>query len=492
MSNTARGIIFKCIAEVAGISLNVITFSMIVKYVGAAGYGAYSQVNAIIGFLIPFASMGLGSSIVRFFSVQPWNEFMRKRLTRLIMFVAAVSIAFSIGIFLCAPALNKLFLKWDKGAQIFQWGSLLVAIGAIDQVTNNFLRAKQRLIYISIIQLAQVILIAAATFTLLSSGHDVLDLVRAIVGIKALIIFLVIAGFWLWDKPGSDSLKEGDFDIFKLIKFGLPLTIASFGLWLMNLGDRLVIGHFMHPEALGLYGAVYSLAFMMTLVNIPLNLPLYPRLMHVIASKDAPGLSREINIFSRYAILILVPSAIFLLLIIRPFLYFTGGHEFTADYLLISFIVLSIFIEQMSSISQYILACIDGAVFSQNMWLLAGVTNFVLNIFAVPLAGLRGAAFVTLITFFILNLIFFLKANKEVPFARHIHFSAFWKSLISGCISGAVLFIMITIFKFNFINLIISAIAFSVTYVLSMIVLKGIHKEDFNLITKAFSINFQI
>jgi len=46
----------------------------------------------------------------------------------------------------------------------------------------------------------------------------------------------------------------------QMVSFGLSMAVASLGLWMMNLGDRLVIGHYMTAADLGLYGAVYSVA----------------------------------------------------------------------------------------------------------------------------------------------------------------------------------------------------------------------------------------
>ena len=55
----------------------IITLPVLIRFAGADGYGAYSQVNTIVGFLVPFAAFGLAGSIVRFFSAESWTQRVR-------------------------------------------------------------------------------------------------------------------------------------------------------------------------------------------------------------------------------------------------------------------------------------------------------------------------------------------------------------------------------------------------------------------------------
>ena len=95
-----------------------------------------------------------------------------------------------------------------------------------------------------------------------------------------------------------------------MVRFGLPLAVSGLGLWMMNVGDRLVVGHYLTPAALGRYTAVYTFASLMLALNAPLNLPLYPMLMNAVASNDSSALAGYVRRFHRYATLALVPAAV--------------------------------------------------------------------------------------------------------------------------------------------------------------------------------------
>lgn len=491
MSSTSRGIIFKGFAEVAGRLSGLIIFPIMARYAGAAGYGAYSQVNTVIGFIIPFASLGLGQAMVRFFATEKWTEGARNRLIRIILFIIYLSVPLSILMAIVAPALNRLFLNWEQGVQLFRWGALLIVLGAIEQLLIDFLRSRQRLVYLSSIQLIQIGMMVVAVVILLPLGYSIVELIKAVLIIKAVIILSVFIGFWTWDQPIAGVAHRSKASIRRMVRFGLPLTVAGVGLWLMNFGDRLVIGYFMTAKALGLYGAVYLMAFLLCAVNTPLNLPLYPRLMRAIASGDTRYIAREVRIFHRYANLILVPSAIFLIVIIRPLLLLIGGEAFRVDILLVGMIVAAIFLDQWNSISHYTVSCVDQVTFGQNTWLSAGVLNLGINLFTVPLFGLHGAALATFITFLLLEFMFFLKANKYVPIRSLFRFDVTWKAGLSSLIGVGIIALLIGNAKPTAWSIIACSAIFGITYLFCMILFREIDKSDFLQLTRALFINLE-
>ena len=109
----------------------------------------------------------------------------------------------------------------------------------------------------------------------------------------------------------------------------------------------------------------------------------------------------------------MVPGAIFLATLIHPALLVLGGSEFDIDLLVGWLIIAGIFVDQWNGLAHYVLAAFDRTLFLQNAWLVCGGLNIALNLFAVPLWGLRGAAAVTLISFLVLELIIFRGASRH-------------------------------------------------------------------------------
>lgn len=487
--NTARGVILKGLVEVAARVSGFITFPIMVRYIGAGGYGAYGQLNTIVGFIIPFASLGLGGVMVRFFADREWTFGLKKRLLQIILLVFLLSGMASLLMVIGAPILNKLFLNWEKGALLFRWGAFLVSLGGVEQLLFNFFRSRQWIIQYSLFQLIQTLITMLTVIILFPAGYDLVRFIQAVILIKVGLIFVLMLGFWMWNRPVSSITHVDNIVSFsRLIRFGLPVAVAGLGLWMMNLGDRLIIGHFMASTHLGLYAAAYMFALLLVPVNSPLLLPMYPRLMKVISLGNMEEIKKVIRLFHRYTTIVLVPAAIFLIVIIKPLLLVMGGTDFRVDYILISMIVGAIFIDQWNGVAQYTLICYDKVLYSQNVWLIFGLLNVGANYFVVPLFGLKGAAFITLISFLISNVIFFLLAKSFLPLSTWYRFDVMWKAIISSLFAVGINIILFGGIHPMIISLVRFTGIFFVTYFFMMIVLREVGKDDLLRVADAFYI----
>jgi O-antigen/teichoic acid export membrane protein len=486
--STARAVVAKSIADFVTRAGGIITFPILARFAGVEGYGAYGQVNTLIAFALPFASLGLGGAMVRFFAGESWTLATRARLSRTLLVVLVASGFVGLLMAASAETLNDLVLRWPGGGPLFFWGGFLVVAGALQQCLFDFLRAQQRFILLSSLQFAEAVLYVAAVFVLLPSGFELAKLFQAVLVIKAGLVAVALLGFWSWDVPEKGFAPERfAAPIASMITFGLPVAVTGLGLWMMHLGDRLVIGHVMSPAALGLYGAVYTASLLLSAINSPVSLPLYPRLMKAFAGGQAEEVAREVRTFHRYAILLLVPSTVFLVLMMNPLLVLMGGREFRADGVLIAMIVLPIFVQQWNTVAHYTLLCVDRTVFAQNLWLTGGAINVIGNLFAVPAFGLHGAAFMTLATFLALDAAVYLDARRFVPLGSLYRFDVTWKAALSSTVAAAAVFLV------GEVSPKLSAIALDVavfggTYLLCCVVLfREIGRSDLQMLAHAFA-----
>src|SRR6201999_3189073 len=79
---TTRGVLLKTVADLGARASAFLTFPIMAHFAGAGGYGAYAQLNTVVGFVVPFAALGLGSTMVRFFASPPWSKSLMRRALR--------------------------------------------------------------------------------------------------------------------------------------------------------------------------------------------------------------------------------------------------------------------------------------------------------------------------------------------------------------------------------------------------------------------------
>jgi O-antigen/teichoic acid export membrane protein len=491
--NTARSVVFKTIAEIWTRIGNLITFPILIHYIKADGYGAYGQLNTVVGFVVPFASLGLAGAMVRFFSAEEWDNQIRTVLFKAVLITIIVAGSLSVIMSISAPVLNDLFLKWDQGIPLFRWGSFLIILMAIEQLFLNFMRARLWITEMALIQISKTILMVIATVFLIPKGLGLISLVKAILVIEFLVIVSIIIGLWTLNKPktvqkqSTEKLKS----LKRMIGFGIPFTIAGFGLWCMNTGDRLLIGHFMTPADLGIYGAVYTLALLLVSVNAPILVPLYPRLMRSVASGNPENFAHEVRLFHRYIALLQVPSFIFIVVMTEPVLFLIGGTDFQVGHLLISMVALAVFLDQYNGIAHYLLTCVDKVVFRQNTWILMGILNLIGNYYLIQHFGLHGAAFVTLVTFIFLEGIILFKAMEYFNLLRLYRFDITMKALLC-CLPGFIAIMMyLSRGEQGVKEIIISSIIFGILYILSLGLFHEISRNDILLLLRAVNKNLE-
>ena len=481
--STARAVVFKGLVDIVVRGGGLITFSVLARYAGPDGYGAYSQVNTVVGLAIPIASLGLSGAMVRFFAKRDWTPATRADFVRVLGVVAFGAGFAGFAISWAAPQLNVLFLKWPDGEALFRWGGGLVLAGTLVQFQLDFLRARMRLILFCLIQLADALLLVGATL-LLPAGFGLVTLIQVVLTGRLVLFATVMLGYWNWDRPRLHGDSGKPLRLGRMVAFGMPLAISGLGLWMMNLVDRLVIGHYLSAAELGLYAAASTIAGMIAAANAPLMLPLLPRLMQALG--DEARVMEDIRTFHRYIALTMVPAAAFLIAIIQPLLVLMGGAAFSVPTELIALLVLALLFQQWNSIAPYYLMCRDRVTFMQNMWLFMGSLNLLGNLLAVPRFGLMGSAAVTFVTFFALDLAFFLYAQKLIDLKSGYQFALSLKAGIASAVAYVAAVLVLENMGPTVPALALATSLFGAIYVGLMLALGEIGKTEARLLAKAF------
>ena len=283
---------------------------------------------------------------------------------------------------------------------------ILIFYYALDTIKSfkiNRLSAERRQKYAAIWQVADSIFVNVFFITALLIVNNVESyLAGQTIG---LLIGLVIFGFLFFPKIENKKNGEPDYKDMKdkILHYGLPFIPLAIVSWISNLGDRYIIGNYLSLNEVGIYTAVYSIAsrpFLM--VGGILNGFFRPILFQKESKNDYVYAQ---NIFKVW---VLVTLIIFSLGII---LYYLGG------YFLINLFLAKSYAKNVYSI--FVIIGIAYAIFSLNQIvenrifsfgssskillpsLAAAMVNLASNYLLIPIYGLEGAGFSTLLTFLI-------------------------------------------------------------------------------------------
>jgi O-antigen/teichoic acid export membrane protein len=446
--NTARAVLFKAFADAAARSAGLITFPVIARHVGASGYGGYAQVGVVMSIVVPLAALGLGTVMVRYFSSPAWTPPLARKALMIGAIVGGLGLVSTVLVFVLAKPLNDAFLGYHDGAELFRWGSLLVVTGALETWVLDVLRARYWLIQFSVFQLGQSLLVVVATVLLLTHGHGLVALIQATAAIKAAFILAGVAGIASRARPGASDSAPAIPGFGALVRFGLPLAISGFGIWLVQLSDRLVVGNVLGAAAVGRYGIVYNIGALTAAAAAPLMLPAYPRIVRAAAVENHEAVTADVQLFHRYLVLTVVPIAVWLAVIVPTLVRVLGGAGFHVAWPIGALVIGGLFLDQWNGLAHYVLIAYNRTLLSQNVWLAGGFLNVGLCVVLVPPFGLEGAAVATLLCFVFIEGIMFVAAMRYVDLLRTYRYDTTLRAgsaaLVAGAAAGAIIALMPT------------------------------------------------
>lgn len=398
--------------------------TIVVRTIGIHGYGVLIFMATLSSFFYPLLSLGLPSAMVRYFQT------IRNTLTQYLLFwrilriIFAINISFSFIIYWLTPR----FFQGQIGTQGHE--SLVMSIicfAVILTSLENSLLEFQRAVYLLrsylIIQVFQAsALFVVAIFQPLlkfSLSQFLISYVatRSILFVIFLVRMILIPTNKLIDDSRTLNSKNGknfdsDLGLRKLISFGLPMSIAGLGNWLLSVSDRLVISRDLSLSQLGIYGVVNNFALIFPAITSGFFLLAYPRIIR--ASQDSLRYMAQIIKSFHIAISFALTPVLILMLTFGPqFLeLFLGVGEPDTSIVMVLCLIASM-IHQWNGLTSYLIITLEETRLVRNVWLAGGLLNLALNLLFVPKYHLIGAAVINLLTYFFIDGIFFIIAARR-------------------------------------------------------------------------------
>lgn len=231
--------------------LGIITFALLTRYLGVAGFGDYTTVLAFSGLALTIADFGFSTIILRDLSLQP--EAKKRRYFRISNTTRSL---FALVVSLATLAILP-FLDYSLAVKL---GIALVTSSIIVQVQafaiRNYLQAKYEVYKFVISELIARVVLLGAMFYVLVNGYGLVAIFAATVFTTLLQFFLSL----LWIKKTGDygfqyDAKENRQIIEDSFWMGIVL-ILSFTYVKV---DTVILSFLRDSFDVGIYGAPYRI-----------------------------------------------------------------------------------------------------------------------------------------------------------------------------------------------------------------------------------------
>lgn len=390
-----------------GMFLGYIIILIISKTYGTVGAGLYNLSVSLITILGSIATLGMNISIIRYVGNFANHGDMSKivRLYQNILKILLFSILFiAVNIYFFKNIIaESLFHSSDMIhivitiAIVFPFMSLnninLELLRGLKKINiSEYLRSVNRPIFILLL-LPILVVFFSNNASIAIFSFEVAVIVTSI--ISSYIVFKCMESITISCK--KNLLKS------EIIKTSLPMMITSIAVLIMGNLDTIMLSMYSSISNVGIYGISLKLAMITSFALSAVNAISAPKFSELFWNNRIQDLKEIVQFSAKLSFIVSAP-AILILVIFPNFFLGLFGESFLDGKTALYFLVFAQFINSISGSIGYLMNMVGEQKVLRNIILIALMFNIVFNYFLIPIYGINGAAFATMISMIFWNL----------------------------------------------------------------------------------------
>ena len=379
------------------------------RNLGAAVLGDYGLALTIVAVLGIVTKFGTDKNIVRTISgFEPSED--NDRLPQFLVsyYVSAVCLCALITLVLYSGAgiLSFLIAASDRNKELFQLASLALLSNTLIATSSGILQARKHYFLSILFQLTthQLILLAILAFSI-SKIDSATSLLLCYIVANYVTLIACLLTIKKINSPVGISRQALRSYLSNGFKFHLDsryLFSATAGGYLLGFIDILVISYFYDSATLGVYIVVTRIGNTVGSVLSTLNTYIAPNIASLDREFNIPKIRNLVFLCSILAgftaIIFVVTLWVFGVEILGIF-----GDEFKSGYTALLFVGLAQLINAVFGPCGQVMQMTNMQPLIVRIMLVTVISNLILNIIFVPIYGLAGAAFTTMLTNLLAN-----------------------------------------------------------------------------------------
>jgi O-antigen/teichoic acid export membrane protein len=254
---------------------------------GADVFGGYLQIMSLSFAFVPLVSAGLGFTVIRQLAGQGNSPKAPKLLLVAVAIVSALCLLLATVLALISESIVSYFSlsMFDSSSWLVWTVPVLAWIFATEALVGEYLRALIKARASLYIQIAGFVLHMAGLGSILWFYELSLETALLSIAVAKLIIIGFVLCPVLVRSPEYYRAKSSSLPLRTALG-GLPFMLAGLAEWAANLGDRLIVGRFLGPEAVAHYGAGIMMLSVIAALGAPVWWLLFPTVAKTLKDKN--------------------------------------------------------------------------------------------------------------------------------------------------------------------------------------------------------------
>jgi len=379
---------------------------------GDVGIGIYNLSIAILGILVMAGCLGFNTSVVRF--VSDYNS--KKNYSHIkSLYLNILKITIPISLFL--GALLYIFAETFALAAYndkelitpFKIIALTLPLLVLTTINVEFIRGLK---YVNVseffrnlsIQLINLTLVIISSFFVLKNHYPII-----FYGVGVALSMLFTLGYILKyiRKQTSDiekNTKDSPFSLKTYLIISLPMILTSFIQLINGKVDTLMIGFFNSMSVVGVFSVAFKLSIIVNFVLGSLKTIAMPKISELFWSNKMKELDKMVQFSAKLIFFFAFPISL-LLFIFPEFILGLIDDSFVSGANTLRIFAVTQFIGASSGLVAVFLNMTGNQTFFTKLVLFATLANIGLNWWLIPKYGMEGAAWATLFSTVLWNVI---------------------------------------------------------------------------------------
>jgi len=459
-------------------TLGYLSRMIIARFLGPSDYGLISLALATFSLVVTLSLSGFPTGITRyvsFYRAREDNGRVKGTIISALGILFPLNLIFAFLLFLSAGWISSNIFHVDRLKPILQIFSIAVPFWALKRTLVPSIIGFERLEYQVYVDILQDSIKLVLVVTLLFFGFGIFGVscgyVIAFIASPFFAIYYLRRVF-----PPIFDIKSTPM-YRKLISYSLPLTFAGMASMVLGWTDTFMLGFFKSAYDVGIYNAALPIAQLMRVPLTSLGSLFVPVVTGLYSQGKFENLRDVYTTVTKWVFLLVLPAFLLMMFFAKSILQILFGDEYIVGSSALRILAIGFLFNVLFGFSRGVINVYGRTKLNMISVFIAAGSNFILNLYLIPLYGVNGAATATAISFIIMGVIWFFFGYQ---IARLKPFKLKTLKFIPISIVSILLIYTVTklFFEPTFYILIAMFFVFLVIYFFLLLVFKCFDQED--------------
>jgi O-antigen/teichoic acid export membrane protein len=411
-SEILKGGSIALVYRVANMVLSYALMVYVSRQLGESGIGIYNLCLAISGILVMVASLGFNTSIVRFtsqYSKLEKHYLVRAVFKGIVKLTVPLSLVMGLVFFFLAETLAIQVYHDAELTLPFKLIGILLPLSVIGTINVEFIRGLKDVHISELYRNLVVQLINLAAFALaIYLG------IRTIYAVDSYALGVAVAGiytsYYIWkffrrNKPIEiqSTAEDSPFSMKEHLIISLPMIMTSFIQLLNGKVDTIMLGIYTDTASVGIFSVALKISIITNFMISSLKTIALPKISELFWKEDMDNLKVIVSKSTNVIMLFSIPISI-ILLVFPEFILSMVKDGFESGATTLRILAFTQLLNSMCGLVGAFMNMTGHQSYFTRLVIISTVVNIALNALWIPVWGMEGAAWATLISTSIWNI----------------------------------------------------------------------------------------